>query len=231
MAATHIPMIMDILDKIVPEDRKRKYSNRLIAKILVLLQLYGISYRSSARFFENHTEFLSLLGVHDIPSFQTISRKASKMLDLHEINASILDLIETSEENAAIDSFMVKTCIAHTAQRRRQYGGYKDPESAWCKGTNGWEYGRKAHISQDVDSTAIVDWIQSRGSIHDSRLAKLLIDSVRNHGYILMDAAYDASEIHDYVAENDMDPSLFDIFFSSFEDNIVLQPPFLLLDP
>ncbi len=33
------------------------------------------------------------------------------------------------------------------------------------------------------------------------------------------------------VLPGDMDPSLFDIFFSSFENNIVLQPPFLFFDP
>ena len=46
MERNHIPAIIEIVDNIVFEDRKRKYSNSLIVKILVILQIYGISYRS-----------------------------------------------------------------------------------------------------------------------------------------------------------------------------------------
>jgi hypothetical protein len=47
----HIPLIMDIIDNIIPlDDRKRKYTDRQIVKILVLLQIFGISYRSSRIF-------------------------------------------------------------------------------------------------------------------------------------------------------------------------------------
>ncbi|WMT55737.1 hypothetical protein [Acidiplasma sp.] len=37
---------MQRLDKIVAEDRIRKYSNKLIVKIIVILKIYGASYRS-----------------------------------------------------------------------------------------------------------------------------------------------------------------------------------------
>ncbi|WMT55293.1 hypothetical protein [Acidiplasma sp.] len=37
---------MQRLDKIVAEDRIRKYSNKLIVKIIVILKIYGVSYRS-----------------------------------------------------------------------------------------------------------------------------------------------------------------------------------------
>ena len=46
MEANHIPIIMQRLDKIVAEDRIRKYSNKLIVKIIVILKIYGVSYRS-----------------------------------------------------------------------------------------------------------------------------------------------------------------------------------------
>jgi uncharacterized membrane protein len=46
MEAYHIPLIMQRLDKIVAEDRIRKYSNKLIVKIIVILKIYGASYRS-----------------------------------------------------------------------------------------------------------------------------------------------------------------------------------------
>ena len=46
MAANHIPIIMQRLAQIVAEDRIRKYSNKLIVKIIVILKIYGVSYRS-----------------------------------------------------------------------------------------------------------------------------------------------------------------------------------------
>ena len=43
MTVTYIPVIMDLVDKIISEDRK--YSNALVVKILLIIQIYGISYR------------------------------------------------------------------------------------------------------------------------------------------------------------------------------------------
>ena len=41
MEANQIPIIMQRLDKIVAEDRIRKYSTALIVKIIVILKIYG----------------------------------------------------------------------------------------------------------------------------------------------------------------------------------------------
>ena len=60
MAANQIPLIMERLAQIVTEDRARKYSTALIVKIIVILRIYGISYRSSRCFFNNHTELIEL---------------------------------------------------------------------------------------------------------------------------------------------------------------------------
>ncbi len=201
MDANHIPLIMDRLDKIVSEDRLRKFSNRIIVKIIVVLQIYGISYRSSGKFFSNHQELMNLVGTDQIPDFRTLSYRALRM-DWHEINAGIIDLIESNGENSAIDSFVVQTCKYTTAQRRRRSGRYKDHDSSWGYGTKGFEYGRKVHAAQDIDSTAVVEWNVTTASIHDSIMAFPMIDALRNHEYILMDAAYDSSAIYDYVMMN-----------------------------
>ena len=57
MAANQIPLIMQRLAQIVAEDRIRKYSTALIVKIIVILKIYGVSYRSSKYFFINHREY------------------------------------------------------------------------------------------------------------------------------------------------------------------------------
>ncbi len=124
------------------------------------------------------------------------------MIDWHYINAMILDLIATEREDAAIDSFIVKTCKQSTASRRRVRGNYRDQQSSWGFSTKGWEYGRKVSISLDVDSTAIVEWEVTTASLYDKNTAFPLIDSVRDYCYVMMDAAYDSSDIYEYVYEN-----------------------------
>ena len=61
--------------------------------------------------------------------FRTLSRRA-RIIDWHYINALIVDLIATERENAAIDSFIVKTCKQSTASRRRIYNNYKNKGSS-----------------------------------------------------------------------------------------------------
>jgi hypothetical protein len=59
MPEQHIPLIMDLIDNIVsPDERKRKFTDRQIMKILILLQIFRISYRSSAIFLRNHEEYM-----------------------------------------------------------------------------------------------------------------------------------------------------------------------------
>ncbi|MGC9073811.1 MAG: transposase [Caldisericum sp.] len=194
-------MIMEFIDNNITEDRRRKYSNALIVKILVILQIYGISYRSAENFFRNHPDIKNDLGLENIPNFRTLSRRA-RMIDWHKINNEILKSINTYKENSAIDSFIVKTCKSSTASRRKNYGNYKDPLSSWGFSTKGWQYGRKISISLDIDSSAILEWNVTTASLHDKNMAFPLIDSVRNYSYLLMDAAYDSSDIYEYIFEN-----------------------------
>ncbi|WP_287961274.1 transposase, partial [Acidiplasma sp.] len=192
---------MQRLDKIVAEDRIRKYSNKLIVKIIVILKIYGVSYRSSKYFFNNHREFMELLNITDIPNFRTLSYRSLRM-DWHYINSSIIDMINPDNDNAAVDSSIVKTCKDTTAQRRRKNGKYKDPESSWGYSTMGYEYGRKVHAVIDTDSLSVMEWKMTTASAYDKTIAFEMIDSVRNYNYILMDAAYDSSDIYDYIFEN-----------------------------
>ena len=66
----------------------------------------------------------------------------------------------------------------------------------------GHEYGRKIHASIDTDSLSIMEWKMTTASVYDKTIAFEMIDSVRNYNYILMDAAYDSSDIYDYIFEN-----------------------------
>ena len=201
MAANQIPLIIERLDKIITEDRARKYSTALIVKIIVILRIYGISYRSSRHFFNNHKEILELLNITDIPDFRTLSYRSLR-IDWHYINSAIVDIINLENDNAAIDSSIVKTCKDATAQRRRKNRKYKDPDSSWGYSTMGYEYGRKMHASIDTDSLSIQEWKMTTASVYDKNMAFETIDSVRKYNYILMDAAYDSSDVYDYIFEN-----------------------------
>ena len=103
---------------------------------------------------------------------------------------------------AAVDSSVVKTCKDTTAQRRRKNRKYKDPESSWGYSNMGYEYGRKVHAVIDTDSLSVMEWNITTASAYDKNMAFPMIDSVRNYNYILMDAAYDSSDIYDYIFEN-----------------------------
>ena len=141
-----------------------------------------------------------MIDLKEIPSFQTLSRR-SRSMDLHAMNRSIT-FLHSMKECAAIDSFMIHTCKYSTAMRRKYWGNYKDPGSGWSKTTKRWSYGRKCHMTLDVDSLLIMEWIITKGNIHDSQISHNMVDSVRNFSYILADSAYDTSDIYDYVFEN-----------------------------
>ena len=201
MPTQHIPLIMELIENIVsPDQRRRKYTDRQILKILVLLQIFGISYRSARIFLTNHEEYLRMIGLKEIPSFQTLSRRARKF-DLHAINRGIVFLYSI-KECAAIDSFMIHTCKYSTAMRRKYWGNYRDPYSGWSKTTKGWTYGRKCHMSLNIDSLMIMDLLVTKGNIHDSRVSYEMVDSVRNFSDILGDSAYDTSDIYEDLFEN-----------------------------
>ena len=97
------------------------------------------------------------------------------MIDLHAINMEITSLY-SMKSIAAIDSFMIHTCKYSTAMRRKAWNNYTDPVSGWLKTT--------------------------KGNLHDSHVSHDMVDSVRNFSYILADSAYDASDIYNYVFEN-----------------------------
>ena len=141
-----------------------------------------------------------MAGLREIPSFRTLSRRA-RMIDLHAVNNEITSLY-SMESIAAVDSFMIHTCKHSTAMRRKIWGNYKDSVSGWSKTTKGWSYGRKCHMTIDVDSLLIMEWLVTMGNMHDSHLSHDMVDSVRDFSYILADSAYDASDIYNYVFEN-----------------------------
>jgi len=59
----------------ISEDKKRKYSNTLIVKILLIIQIYGVSFRSSEKFFNNHPDIMEAVGFSEIPNFKTFSTR------------------------------------------------------------------------------------------------------------------------------------------------------------
>ena len=60
---------------------------------------------------------MEMIGIREIPSFQTLAKRAGS-LNMHTINREIAFLYAV-ESIAAIDSFMVHTCKYSTAARRR----------------------------------------------------------------------------------------------------------------
>ena len=83
-----------------------------------------------------------MIDLREIQSFQILSRRARKV-DLHSINMEIASLY-SMESIVAVDSFLVHTCKYSTPMRRKV-----------------WSCGRKYHMTIDIDSILIMEWICS----------------------------------------------------------------------
>ena len=71
-----------------------------------------MSCRTSRIFIINNKKYIRMAGIIEIPSFQTLSRRA-RMIDFHAINSEITFLYSV-ESIAAVDSFMIHTCKPST---------------------------------------------------------------------------------------------------------------------
>ncbi len=74
-------------------DRLRKFSNAIMAKNIVILRIWGTSYRSLGKFFNNHPELMNLVGRDKILKIHTPSYRTLRM-DWYEVNADLIGLIE-----------------------------------------------------------------------------------------------------------------------------------------
>lgn len=85
---------MKIIGNIVSsdDDRRIKYSGCRILNIRVLFQILGIYYRSARIFLTKHEEYLRMMSLKKIPSFQALSRK-SRINDVHAINSKIMKIV------------------------------------------------------------------------------------------------------------------------------------------
>lgn len=90
------------------DDRRRRYMYWKTLEIIILLQLFGIFYRSAKILLTNNKKYLRMTEINVISSSQTLPKKA-RLFDLQTINSEIYFLY-SMEFIAAIDSFMVHTC-------------------------------------------------------------------------------------------------------------------------
>ncbi|AGO61205.1 hypothetical protein FACI_IFERC00001G1225 [Ferroplasma acidarmanus Fer1] len=74
--------------------------------------------------------------------------------------------------------------------------------SGWSKTTKGWSYDRKCHMAIDVDSLLIMEWLFTKGNMHDPHVSRDMVDSVKDFSYTLAYSAYETLDIYDYVFKN-----------------------------
>jgi len=110
-----------------------------------------------------------------------------KVILLYELQTS------HKPKDSAIDSTMVKPCQDHRAQLQRKNHKYTDKNASWTKTTKDkWEYGYKAHISCDTETSMALKYSFATAKEHNSTHFKDLTDSVSQSEYILLDSAYDS---------------------------------------
>ncbi len=184
--------------------RKSKYSNEQILRILVLKELLHMSMRDIVKALHSNYSYRQLcLLERDIPSIVTLSYRNAKM-NYHALIQSTVILYELessrSVEITTVDSTIVKPCSDHRAQLQRRNHKYKDRHASWTKSTKKkWEYGYKAHISCDSESSMVLDYSLATAKEHDSTHFKDLIPSLSKSKYVLLDSAYDSKNIYDLI--------------------------------
>lgn len=105
-------------------------------------------------------------------------------MELLAIDRSI-KFLNFTKEVADIDSYIIHTCKYSTVFRMKCWENYKDPKSGFPKTTKKWCYGGKCHITIDVDVSLIMDWLVTKGNIHDSKVSHDLgILSETSHIYL-----------------------------------------------
>ncbi|MEM0173663.1 MAG: transposase [Sulfolobaceae archaeon] len=83
----HTVKIVEYVNNFFPHEAANKsergridiYPDDLMLKILVILKLNNVSYRGAASFFMDNLEYMDLLGIKILPSFQTLSRREKEL--------------------------------------------------------------------------------------------------------------------------------------------------------
>jgi len=72
----------------------------------------------------------------------------------------------------------------------------KDPHAAWGRGSGGLCNGYKLHLLMAIDGTVLA-WRVAPMNVDERAMARRLLRDARCAGYVLADANYDASHLHD----------------------------------
>lgn len=110
--------IVETLDRFIEDKpvkkrgrgRAKKYSDRTIIKLVVLLKLSNVSYRGTKNFLENNSRYMELVGLEEIPPFQTVARRANGLCEeikilSEKIATLFLDTEGLERNEVAVDSF------------------------------------------------------------------------------------------------------------------------------
>ena len=162
-----IYLISDILDVISSDsikDNRFKFSDQQILRIMVLKEIKGLSLRDVVKeLYSNELSRTFCKLSDEIPSIETLSYRTSQM-DFNALIEKVIMLYELSTgheiKSSAVDSTVVKPCKDHRAQLQRKQHKYTDKNASWTKTTKDkWEYGYKAHISCDTETSLVLNYL------------------------------------------------------------------------
>lgn len=111
-----IVKIIETLDRFIEDKpvkkrgRSKKYSDRTIVKLVILLKLSNVSYRGTRNFLEGNPWYMELVELEVIPPFWTIARRAKELREeIERLNEKIANLFLDTEglerNEVAVDSF------------------------------------------------------------------------------------------------------------------------------
>ncbi|NUN11012.1 MAG: IS5 family transposase [Ignavibacteriaceae bacterium] len=204
-----------------------RYDAILMFKILILQRLYNISDQQMEYQITDRLSFSRFLGLKmedTVPDQNTIwlfrenltrnkvieriFKKFDRVLEEKQMfvkEGSIIDaaIVEvprqrnTPEENHTIKEGQVPEEWKENPDKLRQ----KDTCARWVKKGGENYYGYKNHIKAGQKSKLIRKYRVSDASVHDSQMAKELIDANDNNKLLYGDSAYSTDEIRDIMSK------------------------------
>jgi IS5 family transposase len=201
-----ISEVLDVISSNHLKDKRFRFSDEQILRVMVLKEVKGLSLRDVVKELysnEMYRRFCKLS--NDIPSIETLSYRNSKM-DFNSLIQKTVMLYELESghnpKNVAVDSTVVKPCQNHRAKLQGKCHEYKDNNASWTKTTkNEWEYGYKAHIACDTQTSLVLNYSFATAKEHDSKHFRDLVDSISQTSYVFLDSAYDTENIYNMILE------------------------------
>ena len=200
------------------------YDRVMMFKIIVLLELYGLSAEAMEYQINDRASFQHFLGLepqHQVPDATTIrlfSEQLTKAGAMERIFAAYHARLSAAHlvinEGKIIDASMVHAPIQHNSRDEKEQldngeipanwsarkKAQKDLDATWTKKHGKSYHGFKNHVKVDAGSKLIDHYVVTTASVSDGTMAWDLLDHADKGQDLYADKGYDWQDVKDGIA-------------------------------